>query len=263
MTPEPSEIVLILGNGLSRLAFDAAIRAHTGPVWGCNAIYLDYGDKLDRIAGHDWCMADAARVREEKGYTYKILGGLKWSGDIGDEAFTCKPIFRENTGTTMVAEALTRGHNVIACGFDMGGPDVYSPDHEKRNKTVWVTRWRLIFEEFGSDRVTFWGYDHKPFLLQKGNAREYSKKYMAGEVHIPDPAYAQAVAEWDNDYSRILARVPKARFKNIGNREWYFEEIPGVFRGGAEVIIPEELARKHEKEYPKEFSVEPFINELA
>ena len=248
--------VLILGNGLSRLAFDAAIRAHRGPVWGCNAIYLDYGDKLACLAGHDWCMADAARVRAEKGYKYKIFGGLKWSGDIGDEPFTCKPIFRENTGTTLVAEALTRGYKVIACGFDMGGPDVYSPDHEKRNKTIWVTRWRLIFEEFGSDRVTFWGYDHKPFLLGHDRADLYAKRYLSGSVHIPDDEYGKAVEEWSGDYSRILERMPKALFKNIGSREWTFAEIPGVFQGGEEAVIPEELAKKYAKEYPGEFSVE-------
>lgn len=249
--------VLILGNGLSRLAFHDAILAHDGPVWGCNNIYLDYGAKLTAVAGHDWCMADAARVREENNFSYKIFGGLAWSGDIQDEAFTCDPVFRENTGTTLVAEALTRGYNVIACGFDLGGPDCYSPDHEKRDKTVWVTRWRLIFERFDQARVTFWGHDHKTFLLSDRNPREYSRKYLNGATHIPDEEYNKAVASWENDYSRILDRLPKVYFKNIGSREWTFEEIPGVFRGDAEVIIPEELAKKHMKEYPKEFEIRP------
>lgn len=249
--------VLILGNGLSRLAFDEAIRAHDGPVWGCNNIYLDYGEKLTAIAGHDWCMADATRVREEKGYSYKIFGGLKWSGDIGEEAFTCDPIFQENTGTTLVAEALTRGYKVITCGFDLGGKDCYSPGHEKRDKTIWVTRWRLIFERFDPERVTFWGHDHKPFLLSNRNPREYARNYLHGRVHLPDEKYQAEVEGWAEDYSRIWERVPKVVFKNISSREWQFQEIPGVFRGGAEVIIPKELAKKHAKDYPGEFEIRP------
>ena len=252
-------VVLILGNGLSRLAFDDAIRAHSGPVWGCNAIYLDYGDKLTAIAGHDWCMADAARVRAEKGYKYKIFGGLKWSGDIGDEPFTCKPIFRRDTGTTLVAEALTRGYNVIVCGFDMGGPDVYTPSHGSKNKTTWVSRWRLIFEEFDSDRVTFWGHDHKPFLLGNEPANTYAKKYLRGETHIPDKRYEKTLSSWEGDYSRILERLPMVSLRNIGKREWKFTECPEMLRVGRSIIVPEEIAKKYLAAYKKEFVIEPIV----
>lgn len=249
--------VLILGNGLSRLDFDKKIKAFRGPVWGCNNIYLDYGPVLDRIAGHDWCMADAIKVREKMGYSYKILGGLNWSGDICEDEFTCKPCFRENTGASLVAEALTRGHKVVVCGFDMGGTDVYSKGHEKRNKTVWVSRWRLIFEQFNPDLVTFWGYDHKPFLLGNEPANTYAKKYLAGESHIPDKKYEKALESWDGDYSRVLSRLPMVYLKNIGKREWKFTECDELLRVGRSILVPEEIAKKYMAAYKKEFAIEP------
>lgn len=244
-----TETVLILGNGLSRLAFDEAIRAHDGPVWGCNRVFLDYGDVLTALAGHADVMEEAKAWRDAHGQKYDIFGI--------DEGLSAPDIYRKDTGTTLIAEALTRGLSVIACGFDLGGADIYSPGHEKKNKTTWVQRWRMIMQRFDPDRVTFWGYDHKPYILSGRPAQEYSRKYLTGEAHIPTPEYQAAVDAWENDYERIWERVPKVYFKNIGAREWSFAEIPGVFRDGMEVIIPEELAKKHAREYPFEFEIRP------
>lgn len=243
------QTVLILGNGLSRLAFDEAIRAHDGPVWGCNRVFLDYGDKITALAGHADVMEEARAWRDSNNKKFDIFGI--------DEALTCAPIFQKDTGTTLVTEALTRGYDVAVAGFDLGGVDVYSPGHDRKNKTVWVNRWRLIFERFDPARVTFWGYDHKPFLLSHRSAHEYSRKYLKGEAHIPTPEYHAVVDSWENDYERIWERVPKVYFKNISAREWSFAEIPGVFRDGMEVIIPEELAKKYMKSYPKSFEIRP------
>lgn len=249
------ETVLILGNGLSRLAFDKEIREFPGEVWGCNNIYMDYGDKITAIAGHDWCLIDAKRERDEHGYKYRLFTGLSWDGGRGEDAFSCNELYRENTGSALVAEALTRGHNVIVCGFDMGGADIYSPEHEKRNKSVWIKRWRLIFDEFDPDRVTFWGYDHKPYLLSDRPATEYQKLYMKGESHIQDEEYQKILENWDGDYSRIWERMPHVILKNVGSRAWTIAEFQFDEKGEAE--IPESIAIKYRDRYPKEFKILP------
>lgn len=249
------ETILILGNGLSRLAFDKEIRDFPGEVWGCNNIYLDYGDKVTAITGHDWCLIDAKREREKKGYKYRIFTGLKWDGGSGEESFTCAGKYRQDSGTALVAEALTRGCRVIACGFDMGGPDVYSPDHEKRNKTIWIKRWRLLFKEFSPDRVTFWGYDHKPFILSNRPADEYFREYSKGKAHLKDGSYQGILDNWTGNYSRIWERLPHVILKNVGRRAWTIAEFQFDEKGEAE--IPESIAIKYRDRYPKEFKILP------
>jgi len=241
--------ILILGNGISRLSFDAQIRAFTGEIWGCNRVYIDYGDILTALAGHSDVMREAEAWREKTGATFAILPDSR--------PYSCPEIYRKDTGTTLVAEALTRGHDVIVCGFDLGGLDVYSPDHEKKDKSVWVKRWRLILSEFWPDRVTFWGHDHKPFILSGRPEREYSARYMHGVPHIEGDGYDEALKSWGGDYSRIWDSVPLATFKNIGFREWTLAEIQGPFFSGREVIIPEYLARKYADFYPGEFEINP------
>jgi hypothetical protein len=243
--------VLILGNGLSRLAFDKKIREFRGPVWGCNRAYLDYGDKLAALAGHADVMVEAQGARDALGQQFKIFGQ--------DEEFTARELFRKDTGTTLVAEALTRGFDVIVCGFDLGGPDVYSPGHERKNKTTWVSRWRLIFQTFDPARVTFWGYDHKPFILSGEPAATYARKYTRGENHIPDETYQKAVNSWTGDYSRVFALVPQVYLKNIGKREWKFLESDEQLRVGRRIVLPEEVAKKYMALYKFEFEIEPLV----
>lgn len=242
--------ILILGNGLSRLSFDEQIRAYPGEVWGCNRIYLDYGEILDGLDGHDDVMVEAARAREAKGYHYKII-----SSD--ESPLTCRPIFRKDTGTTLVAEALTRGYEVEVCGFDLGGLDVYSPGHDKINKTTWVQRWRLILAEFGAERITFWGHDHKPFLLSGRPAIEYYRAYAKGKSHVPGEDYDKIRRTWPGDYSRIYAEVPCVMLKNIGSREWNIAEHDGTIKSGDAVKLPETLAQKYATAYRKDFAILP------
>lgn len=245
MTP----IVLILGNGLSRLAFHDAILAHKGPVWGCNRVFIDYGANLTAIAGHVDVMEEAKSWRDKHGQKYDIFGI--------DESLSCPEIYRKDTGSTLVAEALTRGFFVIACGFDLGGADVYSPGHEKKNKSTWVTRWRLIFQKFDPERVTFWGYDHKPYLLSYRPANEYAKKYTRGEAHLPDPDYAATLKNWDNNYSRVWEHIPKMTLRNNGGRDWTFNESPEKLSAGGSIILPEFVAKKYAELYRRELVAVP------
>lgn len=242
--------VLILGNGISRLAFDEQIRGFHGEIWGCNRIYLDYGDVITGLSGHTDVMQESSDYRTEHDQKWRVMGSE-------EDPYTCRELFRKDTGTTLVAEALTRGHDVIVCGFDIGGLDVYSPAHEKKNKTSWVERWRLILSEFGSDRVTFWGHDHKPFLLSSRPASEYSRKYLRGQPHIEGDGYDEAARNWKGDYSRIWDAIPCVIFRNVGTRDYTFSEIPGAFRNGDEARIPESLARKYADFYPGQFEIKP------
>lgn len=241
------ETVLILGNGLSRLEFDEKIRAFPGEVWACNRAYLDYGDVISALAGHLDVMQEARDNRDELGQKYRIFGI--------DEDLTCPALFRKDTGTTLVAEALTRGNDVIVCGFDLGGLDLYSPGHEKKNKSTWVQRWRLLFREFDPARVTFWGYDHKPFILSNRPAVEYFRDYSRGRPHVKNGSYQEIIKKWKGDYSRICDKIPRVLFRNIGRRDWVFAEFQLIEHG--EAVIPESLARKYLDLYPREFEILP------
>lgn len=254
---QPKKTILILGNGLSRLAFDAAIRSFKDAdkanraIWACNRAYLDFSDILDALAGH----ADVMEEARDAGVTCKIFGI--------NEALTCAPVFQKDTGTTLVAEALTRGYDVIVCGFDLGGADCYSPGHEKKNKTTWVERWRLILKSFGADRVTFWGYDHKPFILSDRPANEYAREYTRGRAHIPTEEYQKTLDNWTDDYSRIWVNVPLVYLKNIGGRDWSFKETPEELKQGGKIKLPECVARKYAEAYKRDFVLEPVLVDMV
>jgi hypothetical protein len=241
------ETVLILGNGISRLAFDDQIRAFIGEIWACNRAYLDFGEKITALAGHIDVMQEARDYRDSHGEKYHIFGI--------DDDFTCPEQYRNDTGTTLVAEALTRGFNVIVCGFDLGGLDLYSPGHEKKNKSTWVQRWRILFHDFDPARVTFWGHDHKPFILSNRPVIEYFRDYSCGRAHVKDSSYQGILDNWKGDYSRIWDKIPRVIFRNIGRRDWTFEEFTLAERG--EIEIPKSLARKYLDLYPTEFQILP------
>jgi hypothetical protein len=240
--------ILILGNGLSRLSFDDKIRAWHGPIWGCNRIYLDYGDILTGLAGHEDVMKEARLYRDAHGQKYTILAD--------EEELQCAEIYRKDTGTTLVAEALTRGYEVELCGFDLGGPDIYSPGHDKKNKTTWVQRWRAILKSFGAEHVTFWGYDHKPFLLSSKPAIEYFRLYGTGKAHVKTDAYEKELQAWKGDYSRIYANIPLALLHNRDKREFAIESSI-LLKGDGSVELPETLAQKYVDLYPRDLEILP------
>lgn len=240
--------ILILGNGISLLSFANRIRQWRGPIWGCNRIYLDYGDILTGLYGHVEVMEEAKLYREAHGLGFKILGE--------EDPITCAEIHRKDSGTTLVAEALTRGYEVELCGFDLGGPDMYSPGHDKKNKSSWVQRWRVILQKFGAEHVTFWGYDHKPFLLSDAPAIEYFRLYGHGKAHIKTDAYEKELRAWRGDYSRIYAQVPIVLLHNKGKREYTIEPNT-MLKDSATIELPETLAQKYVDLYPRDLEILP------
>ncbi len=239
--------MLILGNGLSRLSFDKQIRAYRGPIWACNRAYLDYGNVLTGLHGHTDVMQEAKLYREAHNQKFVIFND--------EESLKCAEIYRKDTGTTLVAEALTRGYEVELCGFDLGGADVYSPGHDKKNKTTWVQRWRGILQAFGAEHVTFWGYDHKPFLLSNRPAIEYFRMYGKGKPHIHTDAYDREFRAWKGDYSRIYAQVPIALLHNKGDREYSIEGT--LLKYDKSLPLPQTLAERYRDLYPRDLEILP------
>lgn len=184
------EQVLILGNGVSRLLLARDIAAWRGEIWGCNLAYLEpeLGSRLTRLTGHASVMEEAAVYqRSHPELTFEIWGGHL--GKAVGKLFTCPGEFRHDSGTTLVAQALHEGRDVVAAGFDLGGPDIHSPRLWEQRKFQWVKRWREILERYGWDRVTFWGHDHMPFLKSRVPANRYQQRYSAGIPHIPGEEY--------------------------------------------------------------------------
>lgn len=235
--------VLILGNGISRLAYHDFIMAWPGEVWGCNRVFKEYGRILSRFAGHNYAMVEAREHRRHHRHEYEIWGGHLGKAEPTDKVFTCAQKYRNDTGTTLVAQALTEGYSVKVCGFDIGGPDVLNPDHQKQKKWKWVDRWRDILRDFGPDRIEFIGHDHLPFLLSRRPATEYSRSYIAGKPHIADPEYLQTWQEWAG---RPIPGLPedltlvKVRYKD--GREAELQNpiaMKMAAKGKVEIIKPE------------------------
>lgn len=241
--------ILILGNGISRLLYKSTIDGWSGPVWGCNRIFFEYGDRLEYITGHVEIMTEAVRYRKENNLSYKIIGGIG-GGKYSDEKLISPKKYHNDSGTTLAAEALCRGHDIFLCGFDMGGKDVHSPGHETQNKSVWVSRWRKLLADFGEERIHFIGHDHKPFLLSGQPENIYAENYRFGKPHIPGEKYRKLEKEW---ISGDPPPVKMVLLENRGKREWNINGI--LLKSKNRAFFPEGYALKYIELYPKDFLI--------
>jgi hypothetical protein len=185
--------VLIVGNGISRLAYQDDIAARKGEVWACNYAFREFPDIITRLTGHDFALVDAQKAKDERGYRYRIFSGPMASKPEGWELFTVPPKWHRDSGTTLVAQALHEDLDVDLVGFDLGGPDVHAHKQYQQDKTAWIHRWAEIVEEWGSDRLHFIGYDHLPFIrsviLDPLTAKAYARAYKARRPHIDTAEY--------------------------------------------------------------------------
>jgi len=193
---------------VSRLLLAREIAGWTGEIWGCNLAYREPGvcERLARLTGHVAILGDADAYRMEHGLQFEI-----WAGNLGKHpphwrAFTCPAEHRKDSGTTLAAQALHEGRSVIAAGFDLGGPDIHSPRLWTQNKSSWVKRWRDIGQRYGWDRLTFWGYDHKPFLVSSASASTYQRLYRSGVAHIPGEEYRKL---FEQQYGAEVRECPE------------------------------------------------------
>lgn len=187
---------MVLGNGISRLIFDDLIKSWPGEVWGCNRVFNEYGDILDRLTGHKEVLIEAAEYRDENQVSFELWGGQISNLAAADKEFTCSKEFCKDSGTTMIAQGLHEGRDIALCGFDLGGPDVISPGIENSNKQSWVRRLRKLLERYGRKRIRFIGYDHLPFLLSRKPPDSYAKCYRVGAPHIYDAEYLKVWEKW-------------------------------------------------------------------
>lgn len=261
MTPIAREQVLILGNGISRLLLARRIAAWRGQIWGCNLAYTEpgIGPRLTRLTGHASVMEEAWVYKATHPEVhFEIWGGHQ--GKAVGRTFTCPGEYRHDSGTTLVAQALHEGYDVAAAGFDIGGPDIHSPRLWEQRKQTWVKRWRQILEHYGWDRVTFWGYDHMPYLKSSASVRRYSERYAAGIAHIPGEEYRRL---FDAQYREATGQPVKCyqgyddermvRFRFQGAGATYVTQlrasVAAVFANrGDGVILPPEVGEKEEVE---------------
>ena len=182
--------LLILGNGKSRIYQKGFIDTWEHEIWGCNQVYKEYDElpRLDRITGDLHGLPDVFRFKAEKNLDLTVYVKEVYASHYPNEEvklFTVPLYLQTDSGTTMVAQALHEGYNnIYVAGFDLGGPDLYIADHEQRNKTAWVGRWRALYAEYTLDRVHFVGKNHKSFILSNLPANTYAKAYLKGVNHL-------------------------------------------------------------------------------
>jgi len=252
--------VLILGNGISRLSYDGFIRSWDGEVWGSNWIFTEYGEILTRLNGHIEPMKAAAEARKKDGHSYQIWGGHLGKLSVVDKDFTCPHEYRKDSGTTHVAQALHEGfEKIVCCGFDLGGPDVLSPDMAMQDKRSWVRRWRAIANKWGLERIEFIGFDHKPYILSDRPDYEYQNRYKRNRPHIPDADYYQAFEKHTGEKAvRVIGdgdmvKVKYLRGTKVGFETEYNEGIASILAERGEVkILKKEKGGDDDKPSKKE-----------
>lgn len=220
--------VLILGNGISRIEHENFIREFPGEVWACNFAYRDFPEKITRLTGHDFVLEEAQKEKKKNGWKFDIYAGVCAKKRDGWKRFTQPPKWHRDSGSTLATQALHEGHDILLCGFDMGGADIYSPEHWRQNKTAWVRRWADIVQEYGADRIKFIGYDHHPFLraVIDGTARpdKYFIKYRGNVPHLVGDGY-------EKEHRR---RFPMAERK--------IEQVKIRYRNGYEALVNRKIA---------------------
>lgn len=239
--------VLILGNGISRLQFVDFINDWKNEIWACNLAFMDFGERISRLTGHDWVLKEAAEYKKKNNLKFEIIAGIHLN-NIKYKKVSCPSEFRKDSGTVLVAQALEEGYRVSVVGFDLGGPDVYGPDHQYQNKSIWVRRWRLIAEKYTLDNVEFIGFDHKPFILSNDDYRTYSKYYLSNQPHIPGENYAYffenvtGISVTPTRHSRKKVRVKYLRGIKEGWVTEYLETVALILERQGKVEILEDKA---------------------
>jgi len=151
--------VLILGNGISRLQYLLEINNFQGEVWGSNHVYAEYGWLLSRINGHEIVVQQAKHWKQLHGYHYRVI--------TPEDYKELPQRIRGNSGVFLISQALQDGYDeIILCGFDFGGKDVWAPNMHMRDiENGLRKKWDLMLNHFSEapDKIKFWpirpGYD--------------------------------------------------------------------------------------------------------
>ena len=191
MKPKMPNTVLILGNGVSRLEHMDYVNKFNGPIYGSNWVFKDLIEgslkRLDKLNG-DWdALEKAEEAKRQYGFNYELWAfspnAYHIPGVIKNASIM--PKYDSNSGLRWIVKCLIdKVDKIFLVGFDFGGKDLYTPNHDKFNKSDWIKKFRLVLHDFGHDRIQFVGKDHMTFLLSKEPADTYAKLYMMGDNHI-------------------------------------------------------------------------------
>lgn len=182
--------MLIVGNGVSRLAYQEEIQNFDGDIWICNLAYKEKWlvEIATRWSGHEDLIGKIKKIKEKNQYKFEI-----WANDNKADKkfnFTCY-----DTGTTIAKQSLIEGYDIYCVGFDLGGADIYSSKHHLQNKTMWVRRWRELADKFGFERIHWIGQDHTKILKNKRYS-EYYHIYKLGQSHIRNEKYKELLEKY-------------------------------------------------------------------
>jgi hypothetical protein len=242
-----SAAVLILGNGVSRRAHHQLIESWSGEVWGANRVFLEYGHRLTRLAGHRECLEESKAHSAQHGHKYEIWGGNSGSPVEGARRFTVSPKWLRDTGTSLVAQALHERRRVVVCGFDLGGPDVHSPGLWRSDKRNWVRRWVEIFRTWGPDCVEWIGHDHgahiRAVLAGRVSERHYARSYLRMRPHIPGNEYEQEYVRYMAEQNEPITTGGRAGFRDFSKDK----RVQVQWANGYKSYLREEVARRFER----------------
>jgi hypothetical protein len=232
--------VLILGNGISRLAFKDRINAYQGEIWACNYAFREF-PQVARLIGHVEPMEEAARLRDEGKLREDLI---IYSAPFGGRRFSSLSVGRrwhQNSGISLIAEALHQGHRIQAAGFDLGGPDIHTPDHHLKSSWFWVERWAEVFREWGLDRVEFWGHDHRDFIIAvaegRASARLYEFSHLRGRPHISEDEYLRVWEDFMGSGKAKPDQFVKVRYTANGFQSMMRLSVAEILRDRGSVQI--------------------------
>jgi hypothetical protein len=110
-----SSVAYIIGNGPSRANFDLTSLQGHGTIYGCNAVYRDFG-KCDYIVAIDEPIIDEIK---KSSFPQDRLIVPPLEEQFEDRAYNPYTRFRSNAGVNAMLEAIKAGHDVLYClGFD-------------------------------------------------------------------------------------------------------------------------------------------------
>ena len=172
--------MLIVGNGVSRLAYRKEIEEFDGDIWIFNNAFKErwLAGIATRWFGEKQLIPIAREFKEKNGYKYEI-----WSNEGGDKRFLAG-VRSADSGSTAGQQSLMEGFDVWCVGIDMGGYDIYCPGHEKLNKTIWAFRWKRLMIEY-RNKIHWIGEDHTENMKQ-GKFGKYADLYRNGKFHLQD-----------------------------------------------------------------------------
>lgn len=169
--------MLLIGNGVSRLKPEVQkyiqdwIDNNTGEIWIFNYAYKEFGQVATRWGGHVELLEEVNKYKKKYKCNYEIYTNAETK--IPHKNFD--HLFLFDSGTTALRQALLEEYDCWLVGFDLGGADVYCPEHYKINKTGWVKRMYQIWFN-NQDRIHFIGVDHSE-IFRTRRFEQYYQKY--------------------------------------------------------------------------------------